>query len=293
MKGRYVVLLSFLLFSLGSYAQVDLPVLMTEVSKGIKVAANAQAKWSKVKTPKVVSSDSRMTLNKTASVTMYCNGIFKTLEGQGEYNLSDVFRDQIQATTTEWQKEFNTFLSAAGNSERSFGKKLPEDNGQIKAISPMAGKLATFKIQFYWQADEEITDLQLEITNADGKVMYTAEASGGVALADPRKARLLPGRDYNWRVFSSSQPELTSDNKTFQMNTLGQKSQVLPGLKEDKSYQDTSPFIQSLMEAAWFESKEWYFDADQSFRKLLKNMPDNPLSMQFYQAFLNRCGAGE
>ena len=117
------LLFALLLFSLNVQGQEEMPVLITEMSKGLKVADGAQAKWSKVKMLGVISTGGRLKLGGQTQVTLYCNGDFKTLEGKGEYNLNEIFQAGKQTELTEWQKQFYDFLLATNSNGKTFGKK--------------------------------------------------------------------------------------------------------------------------------------------------------------------------
>lgn len=289
MSIKRISTIILLLLAFGLSAQSDLSILLMEKSGGIKYAADAQTKPQKLNNNNVLSVDGRLKLNAKGKVILYCNGVYQTLEGKGLYLLNEAFKDAKETEPSEFTKLFNNYLAAAAG-KAVFGKKQPKDKAPIAAISPVAGTLATFSIPFYWRMDDEAADLKLELLDAEGKTIHTVEVSGGEATIDPRKARLFPGRAFSWRVFSEANPELSSKPKTFQMSTIGQKDLVLSALKEEKRYQEAKPDLQMLMEAAFWESKEWYSAADGLYRQLSKEAPENQLYQQLYKAFLLRCG---
>ena len=289
MNIKKIFTIVILLLAFGLNAQIDLPVLLLAGEGGIKYGADAQTKPQKLKNNSVLSSNGQLKLNGKGKAVLYCNGSYQTLEGKGVYLLKETFQKAAQTTDEALSKMFNAYLTAAGG-KGDFGIKRPKDQALIKALSPVGGKLATFSIRFYWQTEEETPGLKLELLDENGKSIHKTKASGGEAVVDPRKARLFPGRTFSWRVFSETNPETSSEAKTFQMSTIGQKDLVLKDLKEAKRYQDAKPNLQTLMEAAYWEEKEWYWDADALYRKLTKEAPDNQLYQQLYKAFLQRCG---
>lgn len=271
-------------------AQNHWPVLMLEVSKGVKYAPAGQSKWTKVKTPGVAFVDGKLKLNGKGKAMLYCNGAYKTVEGKGEYALREVFDEAKQKETTELLETFHAMAAAAGDPAQRFAKQLPADKAPIQSLAPVTGPVATFDLHFYWQTEEKVDTFLLKITDPDGQEVYAAEVSDTKAAVDPRKARLFPGRDYSWQVTAVGQPEVASKVKTFQMNTLGQKRVISAVFREGPRYQEARPNIQALMEAAWYEKEGWYYDAHEAYRSLLENAPENALYQRLYAAFLSRCG---
>ena len=294
MLHKTLLLALSLVFGLNLQAQEEDPIFLVSAIGKIKYAPTVGAKLKKIKSGTALAIDGTLRIYKKQGVAnLYCNGKFEKLQGKGTYVLKDIFGEQ-QGINLGLAGDFGNLLASAGGSKGGgpggtgdgYGKK----GDKIYPIQPFGGKVTGPAINFSWSKLKGEKSYLFELFDANGQKIHEAKVNGNNLPLNVEILKLEVGSDYDWWVKPASNIENKSKRITFTVAATEAKEKASQRAKKSKAFKSGDLVQQVLLQAVAFDKAELYYEADATFKKLLKLKPKNVMAKKMYAAFLHKYG---
>ena len=159
----------------------------------------------------------------------------------------------------------------------------------IRLIMPF-GKLLAATTTFFWSRPSGINTYQFVILDEANTTIRSLVTRDTFAQIDIRRLNLNPGKKYHWKVITSGNPALVSNELEF---VIGNKEERMEALRNAKastlSKSGKNPSLRGLTEAIALENAHWFYDAQKKYAELHQRHPDGIVRMM-HSAFWLRYG---
>lgn len=274
-------------------AQDDIPILLSKSYKKIKYAPEPGAKYSKIQAVKSLDAKGVLKLGGKSTARLYCNGLFKDIEGRGEYVIADLFGDELNYRAMGFANTFNGMLMAAirgprGTDTTSASSGWGNKKFDIISATPIGKAISNQSLRFQWQSRENIPEYEFTIEDESGRVIHSKKVNQKEYTVDFSGLGLKAGKSYAWKVVQPGGEGMVSDKYFFKVADEKEKADVITALQEEEVYQEAGPQMKKLMEAASLEDSEFYYAADQAYVEAAQMSGKEDLPEKMREAFVRR-----
>ena len=283
-----------LLFCLSLQAQEEDPIFLVSAVGKIKYAPKSGSKLKKIKSGTALATAGTVKVCKKQGIAhLYFNGKFEKLEGKGTYVLKDIFGEQT-GVGIGLASSFGDLMASAGGSKGGgpgdgsdgYGEK----GDKIYPIQPFGGKVIGKKTSFSWSKLSGENNYLFEFFDASGQKIHEATVNGTSLSLDLSSFNLEPGSEYDWWVKPVSNLNNPSSRVTFTAVTESSREKASQQAQKLKAFKEGDMVQQVLLQAVAYDRAELYYEADATFKKLLKLKSKNLMAKKLYAAFLHKYG---
>lgn len=311
--NKFILSLLTILFSCALYGQgSDAPLVMN--AEGEAWFEGPNGKKSRVYTGIYLTGGGTLSLAASAKVEVIHKEKFVLLDKAGAYPLRSLFG---KATGGGFVKRFSNFVgqgldqsASKAGLESAFQRNQSNAQGNTRglgdrglfATAPFGGKLGPEFIHFQWPDDPDAMYYDFSIVDSlEEEIIFQARARGTSLGIDFSELELDSTTTYYWQASAVSASKPMSglglgrrgagkESMRIHFTTSEQKTtSILTELQGQPTYPvGANPGTRHLADAMELEALGFLYAADKSYQNGMKEVPDNPIVVRGYAAFLAR-----
>ncbi|MCX6250189.1 MAG: hypothetical protein NTX61_05495 [Bacteroidetes bacterium] len=257
-----------------------------------KVYASHTNKKQPVVLDQVIKGGS-VSLETSAQLIMFdSTGKPVVLDQKGNYSFRQLQTKCAESDNSITAKYFH-FIWSCMYEEKKKNRNTPnasvtrEEN--LLMIFPIDGSLIIAdSVTFLWNRRPGITEYYITILDPSGKTITASTVTDTIFTWFPETGKLVSGKMYHWSVSVDRYPPVDPVRYSFSLAGNTQKKSYSAELNKFRKLLNYTPAINSLLLAGFYEQKNLFGEAYNSYHKALVASPGDSVIRKVVNDFMKR-----
>lgn len=224
------------------------------------------------------------------------------LTGPGRYAVPDIYKSNTEASMSFSARFWNFVTDGMGNTENKkdlvkYHREYMKVHGGVKGYasmdssilltSPLSGYLTASDVTFEWSS-EKSRSFRINLMDASRTVIHTATTLNKETDIELGELDLQVGSEYFWQITDASDEAIKSESSFIFQGDVDAERAISEKLFYLQDYMESNEIEKKWMTAVILEMEDYNHSADQIYKGLIKNEPDNLFYQKNYALFLAR-----